>query len=639
MTTHRNDLCPCGSGLKYKKCCLPTEHPRIGAPHGKGPHFSLGPALRLVRDNPDGSFWEADLVRIAARFEDDPGAQPAVAMVTVGPRPIHVDLIAHAPSDPAGVAIELERAILTAAESTHAHPLKVRVRNESIAQPLAIALAAHDIPVGATDGRLPDLDEIMDGMKQALGITPLGAAVQSPEAWSGWQLPADLTAEIFAAAAAFYRAAPWRYIQDRQVIHATFPENRAWTICVLGNAGRSYGIALYEKPDDLRSFFAAPEDRFGPSLEGITGVVVSLSFDATHNVPRAMRKEVERARWEIAGSRAFPHMFTINGPASGIPADVAHDMMRALRAIPEFVGAHERVLRGEEAAPLPIRWQHEPTHATLIYDGYFAVSAGSSWEVPDSLSTAGPEGFGADPAAALPDDERDDQPLAAGWARFIGQFGVALVRSGLGHATVRKHVRNAGHFLAFLSLQQRIPLPAVTELDLRTFLYEWCPLEMPGRESRAATLSIPGSLRRFFAYLAAHEGIHCPWADPILRDRASFAARCAELPEAVFSSAMTAWLGALTADLNARVMLPRQIDDHDERFLGEQGPVESELAQELARHWLLWRDDLIRGGTTHAETLRAALLPMQKEWERTPHPELRGKRPGAAVQQERGAAT
>src|SRR5258708_702157 len=24
----RNDPCPCGSGKKYKKCCLPQEHPR-----------------------------------------------------------------------------------------------------------------------------------------------------------------------------------------------------------------------------------------------------------------------------------------------------------------------------------------------------------------------------------------------------------------------------------------------------------------------------------------------------------------------------------------------------------------------------------------------------------------------------------
>ena len=28
MSTSRNDLCPCGSGLKYKKCCLGAPDPK-----------------------------------------------------------------------------------------------------------------------------------------------------------------------------------------------------------------------------------------------------------------------------------------------------------------------------------------------------------------------------------------------------------------------------------------------------------------------------------------------------------------------------------------------------------------------------------------------------------------------------------
>jgi len=28
MKIGRNDPCPCGSGKKYKKCCLLTEHPK-----------------------------------------------------------------------------------------------------------------------------------------------------------------------------------------------------------------------------------------------------------------------------------------------------------------------------------------------------------------------------------------------------------------------------------------------------------------------------------------------------------------------------------------------------------------------------------------------------------------------------------
>src|SRR5258706_11800639 len=47
MSVGRNDPCPCGSGLKYKKCHLPLENakPRVPEPH-RAPVHDAG--LRLV---------------------------------------------------------------------------------------------------------------------------------------------------------------------------------------------------------------------------------------------------------------------------------------------------------------------------------------------------------------------------------------------------------------------------------------------------------------------------------------------------------------------------------------------------------------------------------------------------------------
>ncbi len=39
----RNDMCPCGSGIKYKRCCLPRKH--ILAPRGT-PAQRRGPRKR-----------------------------------------------------------------------------------------------------------------------------------------------------------------------------------------------------------------------------------------------------------------------------------------------------------------------------------------------------------------------------------------------------------------------------------------------------------------------------------------------------------------------------------------------------------------------------------------------------------------
>jgi len=42
MSASRNDPCPCGSGRKYKKCCMETDAPRPPAPVGFKPGFPPG---------------------------------------------------------------------------------------------------------------------------------------------------------------------------------------------------------------------------------------------------------------------------------------------------------------------------------------------------------------------------------------------------------------------------------------------------------------------------------------------------------------------------------------------------------------------------------------------------------------------
>ena len=52
--------------------------------------------------------------------------------------------------------------------------------------------------------------------------------------------------ELFAAAAGFYRAAPWRALTNVQLLDVITPGGRSWTVCVLGNGGQEFGVALYE---------------------------------------------------------------------------------------------------------------------------------------------------------------------------------------------------------------------------------------------------------------------------------------------------------------------------------------------------------------------------------------------------------
>ncbi|MDP9348048.1 MAG: MbcA/ParS/Xre antitoxin family protein, partial [Gemmatimonadota bacterium] len=59
------------------------------------------------------------------------------------------------------------------------------------------------------------------------------------------------------------------------------------------------------------------------------------------------------------------------------------------------------------------------------------------------------------------------------------------------------------------------------------------------------------------------------------------------------------------------------------------------LERELQRHWLIWRDEAIRGGLFRPDEVRRAALDRQMEWEQTPHPRLGGRTPLDAIQEER----
>ncbi len=51
MKTGRNDPCPCGSGLKYKKCCADKQHQRVMGP-------VMGELKELLKDKSFGSLDE-----------------------------------------------------------------------------------------------------------------------------------------------------------------------------------------------------------------------------------------------------------------------------------------------------------------------------------------------------------------------------------------------------------------------------------------------------------------------------------------------------------------------------------------------------------------------------------------------------
>lgn len=63
LVLRKNDPCPCGSGLRYKKCCLATEKSRVRAAKWKEKHVEAGAEEENDGDagkELDGTFKELD---------------------------------------------------------------------------------------------------------------------------------------------------------------------------------------------------------------------------------------------------------------------------------------------------------------------------------------------------------------------------------------------------------------------------------------------------------------------------------------------------------------------------------------------------------------------------------------------------
>lgn len=659
-TVHRNDPCPCGSGRKYKKCCMPADEKREHALRLVGADESVPRRRSDLRNLEIGTVWQVDLAPLVMTLDDDPSARPAMLLVMSADVIIHGDMVSHPPSEYDAIAALLESAIDAAIAASNVVPTELQLRYGELAIPLAARLDARGIAVRDLD-RLPHLDAALDDFNRRLvrqsGITkagppPRGIRVSSPSVWSGWDLSRDQVGQLFSAAAFYYRSAPWRWLVNVQILHCRMPNGDRWDCVVLGHAGVELGLNLYARYGEIAGDGVA---NWNPPIEPEgKHVVLSLTFDSSAETPSAAIREIRAARWVVAGENAYPSLMVFNTPGGGLTRKHAEELTALLSVIPRFVELHRSGLIGDEPLDLPLEWTDDATGVVVGYQGFdLSASARKSlWGVPSALEPALARGAAAEPATrtagmSAPDDggsiEDDPDALTDAELRIVERFAEHLDLGGGGRplsgATITKHCNNAALLTEFLTSYQRIPLRSITEYDLRVFLYDWFPRKVRTSRTRAGSLLV--SLRRFFRYLADVEGIDCPWAERILHDEDVFMKRRRSLPGGPFwSTGVNEWKSELYANLYARVLL------HETRAAGQQqtewggddgmmGPVEAELDVALQRLWLLWREEEILRGNTSPEALRAVLVPRQRAWERTPNVLVGGSSPSDAIARER----
>lgn len=565
--------------------------------------------------------WSAGLVPLPVVQDEGRDAHPALLLAAVGPAVAFVDVLDHAPSAPAEVAGELARAVRAAATRLGRLPERVAVRHPALVEPLAAVLSGDAIRVEAAPS-LPGLDaaerEVLDALREDEAGDGAPATLPVPDRWAGWGLPPARVAGLFAAAAEFYRAAPWRGITVPIAVHLPGGEHRVASL--MGTAGLQAGLVLFSSLADWRTF-----PRPGGMEELMTwgeGPILVLDFNTRGEIPLPMREEVAAAGWEVASPRAYPLLFPLRTAAGGVTAEDVALLATVLRTFARAAGTLAgRLERGEE-------WADAETGVRLAPAEAPPEAAALPWTPPRRLAPSGPEGPGAAPEAALrPLEEGEDErgALLDGYAAWLEDAGAR---------TAQRHVMNAETWLDFLFGFAGVAPRAATEYDLRLYLYDWFPrkVRVPATWARG----LPASLRRFFTFLDETRGVRYPWAAAVLRDRAAFERRWEAFPGGHWwDPEVGRWQAELLGDLAARALVHSPFLGDGEQWGEVMGPTEAMLEHQLQRRWLLWRDEEVRAGLTSPDAVVQALARRQRAWETEPHPGLGGATPLDTILAER----
>jgi hypothetical protein len=573
---------------------------------------------------------------VPGRLQDDPDARLTALLIAAPPLVVHADVISHPPADEAGIAQLIAQALSTAAASCGTVPRVVTVRTPALAHALEPLVTNLGVTVRASR-ELPALEDALRGLTTHLtGITQLYPHVRSnPETWRGWNIGTERVGRLFAAAAAYFRAAPWRTLADEQWLAATLHGTREWTALVLGNAGEEFGLALYADREDLEELFRAESP--ATAMQNPRGAVIALTYDRKNDLPAVMQREILAARWEVASPSAYPALVVLGTPGGGITAEQADDLIALLDAVPKFEREHRDRFRSPTEPPGDLTWTSADGTVRLSYNGGSYIDVGDLdplWQAPAVLAPCGPQGKGATPGtmALHMSDRARTKLINETITDFVG-FLVARRGTARSAGTLQRDISHARIFLEYLVNYEAVPPAAITEYDLREFLYGWYPRKVRDTLTNARTL--PVALKRFFDFLSRARHVDCPWAAPILSDRETFLDRLDLFPGGfIFDESVQEWIAELTEDLHLRVLLPTTREKTGITWGATMGPVEFGFHKELHRLWLAWRDEVIAGGATAPEVVFDALVERAHVWATTPRSGARGVTPAKAIARE-----
>ncbi len=206
-------------------------------------------------------------------------------------------------------AIHIDDKSLVKALRPHLHEVGIRCDYRHTLREIEQALRSME--------QFKNKEEPMPGLLKSRGVTP------------------RLAGGLFEAAASYYRQAPWRWIDDSRPIEVCYPpDSRPYYAVVMGHGGETFGLAVYNSPDDLRKLYTGrPKKSFGQQEW------TSLIFVEMLEMPFDDLDDMEKYGWPVAGKLAYPFPIRVTRSEQLIRPGKSKLLWfeAALLAIPTFV--------------------------------------------------------------------------------------------------------------------------------------------------------------------------------------------------------------------------------------------------------------------------------------------------------------
>jgi hypothetical protein len=238
------------------------------------------------------------------------------------------------PLQPVSFAETLEEALRKPVKGLPRRPARIRVPDERMAKELR--QAAVGIPI--TVAPVPELDATYAKLTETMA-----AQEPTPSYFGDGDISEAVVKEFFSTAALLFQAAPWRHVQEHQILRVGIPRFDIEDAClsVIGGGRESSGLLLFRSIQDFLSFGSMAS----PNLSGAGIAMRSLSFDRKKGMPPSLIREIQQHRWPIAGAKAYPALVCADAETSPVePEERDYRIMTACtQAFLAFFARHRLV--------------------------------------------------------------------------------------------------------------------------------------------------------------------------------------------------------------------------------------------------------------------------------------------------------